>query len=383
MSNNSLKSSEWQQPRWNCNNELMETVDILKKLPPIVNFDDITILYNALEKVWRREAVIFQAGDCAERFKDSDEKNVVNKLALLNELSSYFSLLVNKETVTVGRIAGQFAKPRSNIFEMVGSKKIPVWRGDNVNGFDQCGLARIHDPKRLYKSYMISSSTIQYMKGFLGKNKKVWTSHEALIIDYENNMIRSKTNKQDYLSSTHWPWIGIRTLGPNSPHVDLLSKVYNPISCKVSNNVSPQYIKELCLMLNSSRKPGRLTFISRFGCDKIDQLEPLVIAANETKIPVLWMCDPMHGNTSISPDGYKIRQTEDLISEVEHFCKILKKHDACNAGVHLEIKSGTIPECFGEGIFPTDADLKRIECDPRLVEPQIKSVLECWSKTAL
>ncbi|ENM5740050.1 3-deoxy-7-phosphoheptulonate synthase [Vibrio mimicus] len=382
MSKNSVKICEWQQPLWNCKTELVETVELIKTLPPLVSFNDIAVLYNALEKVWKREAVILQAGDCAERFKDSDEITVFRKLELLNELSSHFSRLVGKDTISVGRIAGQFAKPRSNISEMVGREEIPVWRGDNVNGFEACSVSRIHDPKRLYKSYMISSPTVQHIKDFSNKNKRVWTSHEALIIDYEVNMIRSTKDKMDYLSSTHWPWIGIRTLGRNSPHVELMSKVINPVACKVSSDISPQYLKELCLTLNPFCKPGRLTFIARFGADKIDQLERLVIAAKETNIPVLWMCDPMHGNTSISQRGYKIRRTNDLNSEVERFCTILKRHDACNAGIHLETKIGSTPECFGEGFFPTSDQLQKIECDPRLIEPQVKSVLECWSKMA-
>ncbi|MDW6003521.1 3-deoxy-7-phosphoheptulonate synthase [Vibrio mangrovi] len=381
MLNNERLNTQWQQPVWHSETQLSEIVEVIKILPPLVNFEDVDSLYSQLEKVWNREAIILQAGDCAERFTDSNYQSVSDKLKCLSELSLELAHLTQKEVISVGRIAGQFAKPRSNILELVGNLELPVWRGDNVNGFDQCKIARVHDPKRLYQSYKVSATTIDHIKDIAFDNGKVWMSHEALLLDYERSSVRISKSERRYLSSTHWPWIGVRTLAPGSPHVDFLAQLYNPIACKVSSEISPHFIKELCHRLNPEHRPGRLTLIARFGRNRVQDLQPILEAVLQTNIPVIWMCDPMHGNTSICNKGYKVRRTEDLVAEIEAFNLLLAKYGACNGGLHFETKTGSTPECFGIGIEPTDNELSQIECDPRLTQFQAMHVLRCWAIT--
>ncbi|PHM73863.1 3-deoxy-7-phosphoheptulonate synthase [Xenorhabdus kozodoii] len=375
--------SSWQQPIWNDSATLSTIKKELLKLPPLINYEELTHLYNKLEKVWLHEAVIIQVGDCAERIIECDQQSVIPKIDFLHNLSDIFSTLLNKPVITVGRIAGQYAKPRSNATEKYGNTMLPVWRGDCVNSPEPVQDARINDPRRMLFSYHAASQTLttidDYIRSRPDMNLQVWTSHEALLLDYEYSQLRTTSDGRRYLGSTHWPWIGIRTLDLNSPHVEMLSNVDNPVACKISDKVSPDLITALCKKLNPKKIPGRLTFISRFGHKHIHKLSPLIDAVLETGIPVLWMCDPMHGNTTKTANGNKQRIFAEMVDEVTHFQIQLAERHACCAGIHLETTAEDIAECFGCGFQPEEPELSNILCDPRLNKIQTIELIKQWA----
>ncbi|AOM41017.1 3-deoxy-7-phosphoheptulonate synthase [Xenorhabdus hominickii] len=376
-------NSPWQQPTW----ENLEVLHAIKKellnFPPLINHQNLTHLYGQLEKVWLNKAVIIQMGDCAERIIECDKQSVAPKIDFLHDLSEIFSTLLNKTVITVGRIAGQYAKPRSNGFEKYQNITLPVWRGDCINSPEPVLDARINDPKRMLSSYHAASQTLStiddYIQSRPDMNLQVWTSHEALLLDYEYSQLRTTSNGQKYLASTHWPWIGMRTLDLNSPHVEMLSNIDNPIACKISDKVSPNLITGLCQKLNPHKIPGRLTFITRFGYKHIHKLSPLIDSVLETGIPVLWMCDPMHGNTTKTKNGNKQRVFEEMVNEVTSFQTQLAKRHACCAGIHLETTAEDIAECFGCGFSPNESELSNIICDPRLNKIQAIELIKQWT----
>ncbi|MBE8596716.1 3-deoxy-7-phosphoheptulonate synthase [Xenorhabdus sp. BG5] len=376
-------NSSWQQPTWNNLVTLSTIKKELLSLPPLINHKKLTHFYKQLEKVWLHKAVIIQIGDCAERIIECDQQSVIPKIDFLYNLSDIFSTLLNKPVITVGRIAGQYAKPRSNAIEKYRNTILPVWRGDCINSPEPVLDARINDPKRMLISYHAASQTLSMIDAYIRSrrdiNLQVWTSHEALLLDYEYSQLRTTLDGRRYLGSTHWPWIGIRTLDLNSPHVEMLSNIDNPVACKISEKVSPDLITGLCKKLNPQKIPGRLTFITRFGHKHIHKLSPLIDAVLETGIPVLWMCDPMHGNTTKTANGNKQRIFEEMVDEVTHFQIQLAEHHACCAGIHLETTAEDIAECFGCGFNPKESELSNIICDPRLNKIQAIELIKQWA----
>ncbi|MDR0218142.1 MAG: 3-deoxy-7-phosphoheptulonate synthase [Enterobacteriaceae bacterium] len=376
-------NSQWQQPIWGN----LKSLDVIKKellkLPPLINYKDLSYLYQELNNVWSGKAAIIQIGDCAERIIECDQHSVIQKVTFLHNLSDILSNLLNKPVIKVGRIAGQYTKPRSNVTEKYQNIILPVWRGDSVNSPEPIPEARINDPKRMLMSYHAASQTLSiiddYIKNRSDINLKIWTSHEALLLDYEYSQLRTTTDGRKYLGSTHWPWVGIRTLGLNSPHMEMLSNIDNPVACKINDNVSPDLITKLCNRLNSQKIPGRLTFITRFGHKNINKLSFLIDAVLKTDIPVLWMCDPMHGNTTKTKNGNKQRIFENIVSEVTSFQTQLAEHNACCAGIHLETTAENIAECFGFGFTPNESELSNIICDPRLNKTQAIELIKQWA----
>lgn len=378
------KETSWQQPAWDDRDVLSRVKKELNNLPTLIENEEITDLYRQLALVYTGKRVIFQAGDCAERICESGASHVRKKLTFLDQMSREFSLLTGLPVVSVGRIAGQYTKPRSQHSETYANEIMPVWRGDSVNKPEATQEARRNDPERMLLSYRAAAETLKEMKRFLhdqpSTTQFIWTSHEALLLDYESAQIRATAQKDCYLASTHWPWVGIRTLALDSPHIAMLSRIANPVACKIDATVSPSFIAALCRQLNPRRIQGRLTFIARFGHKNIHQLGALVDAVKETAIPVLWMCDPMHGNTQKTPAGNKRRDVNDMMAEIAGFLHEVTSRNACAAGLHLEATPCAVVECFSADYRPQEYELKRIACDPRLNTAQTQSLLHYWKE---
>lgn len=376
--------SNWQQPFWSDEDILARVKSELDSLPELLQFEEISKFYKNLETVYAGKAMIFQAGDCAERIFESDALQVRKKLTFLEQMSRELSELIGLPILTVGRIAGQYTKPRSQHSEVHGDTVIPVWRGDSVNRPEATPEARRNDPKRMLLSYHAAAETLteikRYQQEYPRNRHPIWTSHEALLLDYETPQIRPTPGGKSYLASTHWPWIGIRTLAPDSPHTTMLANIVNPVACKIDATVSPSFIAALCRQLNPQRIPGRLTFISRFGRSHIHQLGPLIEAVKATSTPVLWMCDPMHGNTRKTQAGNKRRDLSDMMAEISGFLRQMKSYNACAAGIHLEATPHPVIECFCTKHHPKEHELKQIICDPRLNVAQTQTLLHYWKE---
>jgi 3-deoxy-7-phosphoheptulonate synthase len=367
---------------------------------------------------------LLQAGDCAESFDEFNAVNIREKLRVILQMAIVLTYSMGVPVVKIGRMAGQFAKPRSSGTEKIGDVELPSFRGHIVNDAAFTAEARMPNPERLVQAYHQSSSTLNLLRaftkgGFADLNRvnawtqdfvasspegqryvdlsneieralrfmracgvdtesdsslhevDVYTSHEALILGYEEALTRQDSlTGQWYDCSAHMLWIGERTRQLDGAHIEFLRGVGNPIGCKVGPTTTPEYVLELCQTLNPARIPGRLTLISRMGADKVeDSLRPLLRAVKETDHPVVWACDPMHGNTITAPNGRKTRQFEDIVAEIAGFVRAHKAEGTWPGGIHVELTGDDVTECTGGTHDVTSDDLNeryQTICDPRL-----------------
>jgi 3-deoxy-7-phosphoheptulonate synthase len=393
-------------------------------MPPLVFAGEARSLTADLAKVANGEAFLLQAGDCAESFDAFSADSIRDKLKVILQMAVVLMYSSGVPVVKVGRIAGQFAKPRSSGTEIIDGVELPSFRGHMVNDIDFTSEARIADPERLITAYQQSASTLNlvraFTKGGFGDLSRVhaWnqefvassaegqryeevaegieralqfmsacgvdtvstpqlhtvdvsTSHEALILGYEEALTRQDSLTGDwYDCSAHMLWIGERTRQLDGAHVHFLSGVGNPIGCKVGPTVTPDEVLALCEALNPNRIPGRLTLITRMGADMIGTtLPPLLKAVRDSGHPVAWACDPMHGNTFTAPSGRKTRHFDAVLAEIAGFFAAHRSVGTWPGGVHIELTGDNVTECLGGAEEILDADLgTRYEtmCDPRL-----------------
>jgi 3-deoxy-7-phosphoheptulonate synthase len=364
---------------------------------------------------------LLQAGDCAESFFDHSADSVRDKLKVLLQMAAVLTYAGGTPVVKVTRMAGQFAKPRSSPVETVGGLELPSFRGHIVNSEAPTPEARVPDPARMLQAYHHAAATLNLVRAFtdggfadLAKvhawnnefvasspqgqrfeqlageidralafmraigidtanptlhQVDIWTSHEALLLEYEEALTRKDSLTGDwYDCSAHMLWIGERTRQLDGAHVAFLAGVKNPIGCKIGPSATPDEVLELSKRLNPDRIPGRLTLISRMGASTIrDALPPILEALRDE--PVVWACDPMHGNTFTSSNGRKTRHMDDIASEVEAFFDVHREAGTRAGGIHVEITAGAVTECLGGGENVSEQDLdRRYEtlCDPRL-----------------
>ncbi len=395
------RTAEAQQPVWD-DERLVERVRaVLAGSTPLVRAEDARHLRSLLARVAAGEAYVVQAGDCAEDPAESTPWHVQRKCAVLDLLAGTMRLATHKPVLRVGRIAGQFAKPRSGSVERIGGVDLPVYRGHMVNGPEPDPESRRPDPLRILTGYL-AAREIMAQLGWCGDpagwatahvESPVWTSHEALLLDYERPMVRTLADGLRWLASTHWPWIGERTRQIDGPHVALLADVANPIACKVGPNMAPDEISALCERLDPRREPGRLTLIARMGADLVaDRLPRLVEAVRSAGHPAIWLCDPMHGNTVARQDGVKVRFVETLAREVGAFRQVLAHTGGVAGGLHLETTPDDVSECVAAGSVATEsiatgsiatgsaAGARRTSlCDPRLNPRQAAAIVSAWS----
>ncbi len=398
-------------------------MDRLRRLPPLVFAGECDRLRTDLAAVSRGEAFVLQGGDCAETFDGVTADNVRNKLQVLLSMAVVLTYAAAVPVVKVGRLAGQYAKPRSADTETRDGVTLPAYRGDAVNGFAFTPEARRPDPRRLLDVYHASAATLNLTRAFVtggyadlrqvhawntdfvrtspaGKRYEVvageidralafmaacgiepdefssvdfYSSHEALLLDYEHAMTRIDSRTQlPYDVSGHFVWIGERTRQVDGAHVELLSRVRNPIGVKLGPTSTADDAIALAARLDPDREPGRLTFITRLGARRVrDVLPELVEKVTAAGVQVAWVCDPMHGNTFESADGYKTREFDDVIEEVRAFFEVHRSLGTWPGGVHVELTGDDVTECLGGGGQVADlAHRYETYCDPRLNRAQ-------------
>jgi 3-deoxy-7-phosphoheptulonate synthase len=413
-----------QQPEWPDAGGLDAVVDELRKLPPLVFAGEARSLKAALARVGRGEAVLLQAGDCAESFSEFSADAIRDKLKIILQMTAVLTYAAGVPVVKVGRIAGQFAKPRSADNEQLNGLQLPVFRGHAVNDDAFDASARQPDPRRLLRAYHQSAATLNLLRAltkggfadltqihvwnqeFVAASKQgqryeliarhidralrfmaacgvdlgddsalhqvdFYTSHEALILGYEEALTRRDSLTGDpYDCSAHLLWVGERTRAIDGAHVHFLSGVKNPVGCKLGPTVTPDEVLALCDRLNPDNEPGRLTLITRMGAANIETaLPPLVRAVRDAGRAVVWVCDPMHGNTFATQSGRKTRRFDDILAEIKGFFVVHQGEATVPGGVHLELTHENVTECLGgaEEVLDTHLDHRyQALCDPRL-----------------
>jgi 3-deoxy-7-phosphoheptulonate synthase len=413
-----------QQPSWPDDAAFEAVLKNLGTLPPLVFAGEARALTTALAQVAEGQAFLLQAGDCAESFDSFSADGIRDSLKVILQMAIVLSYSSGVPTVKVGRIAGQFAKPRSSDTETIGDLVLPSFRGHLVNDIAPTEAARIPDPDRLLQAYHQSASTLNLLRAFVkggfadlarvhqwnqefvassrqGQRYErladdidralrfmhacgvdsatlpalhevdFYTSHEALVLGYEQALTREDSLTGEwYDCSAHMLWIGERTRQLDGAHVEFLRGVGNPIGCKVGPSATGDEVIELCQALNPEKVPGRLTLISRMGADAIeDGLRPLLAAVRHAGHPVVWACDPMHGNTFTSDSGRKTRHLDAVMSEIAGFFAAHRAEGTWPGGVHVELTGSDVTECLGGAEEILDAQLDdRYEtmCDPRL-----------------
>ncbi|MBT2472223.1 3-deoxy-7-phosphoheptulonate synthase [Streptomyces sp. ISL-66] len=375
-----------QQPQWGDPLQVQRVRKTLEARPPLARADHIRTLRSLLGRVATGEALMVQAGDCAEDVNEHTPGYVARKAAVLDLLAGTLRMATHKPVVRVGRIAGQFAKPRSSPTEWIDGVELPSYRGDMVNGPEPDAEGRRPDPLRILAGYMAANDIVENLGWKTrtegqGIEAPVWTSHEALLLDYEEPMLRRDEGGGAYLGSTHLPWIGERTRQVDGAHVALLADVFNPVGCKVGPGMTPGELLALCERLDPARDPGRLTLIARMGAGLVaDRLPPLVEAVRAAGHPVIWLTDPMHGNTVTAPDGNKTRMLATIVREVRGFQQAVLAGGGIAGGLHLETTPDDVTECATD-----EAALARVgekytsRCDPRLNPGQAVHVVSAWN----
>ncbi|MBO3751377.1 3-deoxy-7-phosphoheptulonate synthase class II [Streptosporangiaceae bacterium NEAU-GS5] len=414
-----------QQPDWPDRQELDRVVAELQGLPPLVFAGECDLLKEQLATVARGEAFVLQGGDCAETFAGATADNVRNKLKTLLQMAIVLTYAGRVPVVKIGRLAGQFAKPRSKGLEVRDGVELPAYRGDMVNGFDFTAEARTPDPWRLLRAYHSSAVTLNLARAFTKggyadlRQVHAWnqdfvaespagrryenlareidqalafmracgadpeefhtveffSSHEALILDYDRALTRidSRTGRP-YDVSAHMVWIGERTRQLDGAHVEFFSRIRNPIGVKLGPATTAEDALRLIDKLNPDNEPGRLTFITRMGATRVrDALPELVDKVNASGAVVAWICDPMHGNTFEAPSGHKTRRLDDVLTEVSGFFEVHRALGTHPGGVHIEFTGDDVTECVGGGHPIAEDDLARryeTACDPRLNRSQ-------------
>ncbi len=411
-----------QQPVYRDSKQLARVLGELARLPPIVVSWEIDQLKDELASAQRGERFLLQGGDCAESFADCDSDTIARKLKILLQMSVVLLHGLKKPVIRVGRIAGQFAKPRSAESETQNGVTLPSYRGDLVNRAAFTALDREADPELLLRGYERAALTLNFVRalvdggfadmhhpeywdlGFLQHAKlrdayrriidsisdsldfyaaisgspvheatqaRFYASHEGLHLLYEQAQTRYLKRRQRWYNlSTHMPWIGLRTSDPGGAHVEYFRGIANPIAVKVGEGTDAATLAKLVRILNPENEPGRLTLIHRFGATRIDAALPAMIrAVRDTDHQVLWVCDPMHGNTESTPLGIKTRRFENILAEVESAFRIHDENGSHLGGVHFELTGDDVTECTGGARGLTDLDLARAyhtTVDPRL-----------------
>ncbi|MFD0272039.1 3-deoxy-7-phosphoheptulonate synthase [Streptomyces sp. NPDC127106] len=374
-----------QQPVWPDEEALASARAELAGSPALVRREDVDHLGTLLASAARGELQIIQGGDCAEDPAECTPGYVARKAALLDVLAGVMKARSLKPVIRVGRLAGQFGKPRSSPTETVAGVELPVYRGHMVNSPEPDPELRRPDPRRLVTGYKAAAGAMTAL-GWHGEGRPspaeapVWTSHEALLLDYEGPMLRTQDDGSVLLASTHWPWMGERTRALDGAHVELFATIANPVATKVGPTMTPDGLLELCGRLDPRREPGRLTLISRMGQGKAaEKLPALVRAVREAGHPVLWMCDPMHGNTVTAPGGIKTRYVETVVREVEEFQRAVVENGGVAAGLHLETTPDQVHECVTDEYHVDELGEKYTSfCDPRLNSDQAIEVASAW-----
>lgn len=409
-----------QQPNYPDSPALEDAVARLSRLPPLVTSWEVDALKNALAGASRGESFVLQGGDCAETFADCNSESIVQKLKILLQMSVVILHGQQKPVVRIGRMAGQYAKPRSADTETRDGVTLPSFRGDLVNRSPFTEADRTPDPELILRGYERAALTLNFVRGLVdggfadlhhpeywdldwvqhsktaqrfsnvvssigdslnlfeaiagrpihqAGRAEVYAAHEGLHLHYEQAQTRLRRDRW-YDLSTHYPWIGMRTAQLTDAHVEFFRGIANPMGIKIGGSMDRQWLQELLRVLNPNNEPGRITLIHRFGAKNIEaELPEMIDAVRASGASVLWVCDPMHGNTESTADGTKTRRYDNVLSELKSAFKVHRENGTRLGGVHLELTGDDVTECTGGARGLTEKDLARAyksQVDPRL-----------------
>jgi 3-deoxy-7-phosphoheptulonate synthase len=381
-----------QQPQWRTHGDYQRTCAWLRDSDPLVTTKELDTFRTWVSMVAGGRGQLLQLGDCAESFYECTPAHTFAKIDTLRSLAADLAARTGGPVVPIGRLGGQFAKPRSRPTEWSGGVELPSFCGHMINSEIPTPHARHHDPRRMLWSYEASAKVMCWLGTYRDHGSRPssvasgpWASHEALVIDYEASLIRhDEDTGAAYLGSTHLPWLGERTRDPDGANALLLAAVSNPVASKIGPTADPAAVVRLCGLLDPNREPGRLTLIPRMGCGRVvSALPDIVVAVRRAGHPVLWLCDPMHGNTVTTRNGTKTRRLDDILAEVAGFRAVLERHREHPGGLHLEVASAEVTECIGGRSVPDEDALDGCYtslCDPRLNPEQAQQVLEAWAR---
>lgn len=380
----SWQSKRLQQiPNYLSSSNLQSVIHRLNKVSALVTVQKIEKLRSLLVKAIEGECFLLQMGDCAECFNDLDSATIKAKVSALLECANMLSEKIGLPIIKIGRIAGQYAKPRSHDFENHEGESIPVYRGDMVNSNIPSLAERLPDPNLMLKGYESALLTIKNIKKALknsSPNEYIYTSHEALLLYYEQCLTRQEISSgQWYNLSTHYPWLGTRTSYTDSAHVEYLRGIKNPIAVKVGINIQKEDLLFILDQLDPNHIPGRITLIHRFGLAHITKYLPqMVEAVKKTGRRVLWICDPMHGNTEVTHQGIKTRRIENIHAEIRIAFELHEKLKSHLGGLHLEATPQNVIECLrmGEHFEADYHHYYKSLVDPRLNKNQMIEVIK-------
>ena len=428
-----VEDKDWQPDSWQAREakqqanyadqtELQSALDELSGLPPLVTSWEILALKKQIAEAQAGNRFFLQGGDCAESFAECNSEVITNRLKVLLQMSLALTHGLQKPVVRVGRFAGQYAKPRSSDNETRGDVTLPSYRGDLVNSAEFTPEARRPDPQRLIQAHASSAMTMNFVRALVdggfadfhhpeywnlswvehspladefhrlaeslgnavkfmetiagrraGRLKRVdfYTSHEALHLHYEQALTRIVPRQQGWFNlTTHFPWIGMRTADVDGAHVEYFKGIRNPLGIKVGPTASAVQLEQLLKILNPNSEAGRIVLIHRMGAADIEaRLPPLIKAVQDTGSPVLWICDPMHGNTETTASGIKTRRFRNIMTEMETAIELHHQHGSHLGGAHLELTGENVTECTGGARNLDEADLQRAYksiVDPRL-----------------
>jgi 3-deoxy-7-phosphoheptulonate synthase len=361
-----------QQPQYPDPAALAAAERELAAYPPLVAFDEVAALRAAIAEAQAGRAFLLQGGDCAESFAEFSSENIDANVALLEAMADRIAAASGLAVIRVGRMAGQFAKPRSAAIETRGGIALPAYRGDIINGIAFDAAARRADPERMFRAYAQAAATL----GRIGR--AAYASHECLLLPFEQALVRAA--RRVYGASAHFLWIGDRTRFVGSAHVEFVRGLANPIGIKCGPTLAPETLLALLDILNPGREAGRIALIVRMGHDRVaGALPPLVRAVGRAGHPVLWVCDPMHGNTMRTPAGAKTRPLALILAETAAFFAAAAAEGISCGGLHFEMTGRDVAECTGGGVVAEDADLAdryHTHCDPRLNPAQALALAE-------
>ena len=409
-----------QQPNYPDRAALEDVVARLSQLPPLVTSWEVDALRQSLAAVQRGEAFVLQGGDCAETFAECTSENIVQKLKILLQMSVVMLHGLKQPVVRIGRMAGQYAKPRSADTETRDGVTLPSFRGDLVNRAPFTAADRTPDPELILRGYERAALTLNFVRGLVDggfadlhhpeywdldwvqhsaaaeryraivgnigdslgffeaiagrpihqtRRADIYAAHEGLHLNYEQAQTRLRRDRW-YNLSTHYPWIGMRTAMLDGAHVEFFRGIANPMGIKIGAGMDRAWLQELLRVLNPNNEPGRITLIHRFGVKSVEEKLPEMIdAVRESGMNVVWVCDPMHGNTESTADGVKTRRFDNVLGELQGAFKVHRECGSRLGGVHLELTGDNVTECVGGARGLTEKDLARAyksQVDPRL-----------------
>ena len=413
-----------QQPTYPDENALNAVLSELKNYPPLVFAGEVRNLKDQLAKVTRGEAFLLQGGDCAESFSEFHANNIRDTFKVLLQMAVVMTYAGSVPVVKIGRLGGQFAKPRSSDTETQNGVTLDSYRGDIINSVEFTKEARTPDPKRMIKAYNQSAATLNLLRAFASggladlhqvhkwnldfahqsavskkyeelaeqieqslkfmeacgvtsstyrtlRETDFYTSHEALLLPYEEAFTRQDSITNDWYNvSAHMVWVGDRTRQLDGAHIEYLRGIKNPVGVKAGPSMDPDDLVKICMRLNPMNEEGKINIIVRMGANKVAEGMPKLVRAIKAEgLNVLWSCDPMHGNTIKSSNNYKTRPVEDVLTEVKQFFQVHKAEGTYAGGIHLEMTGKNVTECIGGSFMITEEDLSsryHTHCDPRL-----------------